>query len=148
MLYGMSQASKLNKYRPPGFAALSIQGGQEPDPFTGARAVPLYQTCSYSFEDAADGASKFAWNKDGYVYTRMGNPTNTVLKTYMAMLEGGVGAPMWQWRLGMPRSPWPSPNATSRDTTLYKHLGFMGAPMTNSGVLDNCGDELARTCAD
>jgi O-acetylhomoserine/O-acetylserine sulfhydrylase len=42
--------------------------------------------------DAADGASKFAWAKDGYVYTRMGNPTINVFETRMSMLEGGVGA--------------------------------------------------------
>lgn len=45
-----------------------------------------------NFESAADGATKFAWSKDGYVYTRMGNPTNSVFETRMSMLEGGVGA--------------------------------------------------------
>jgi O-acetylhomoserine/O-acetylserine sulfhydrylase len=71
---------------------LSLHGGQEPDPVNGSRAVPLYQTAAYNFSDAADGASKFAWSKDGYVYTRMGNPTNAVFETRMSMLEGGVGA--------------------------------------------------------
>lgn len=84
--------SSLKLFRPPGFTTISIHGGQEPDPVNGARAVPLYQTCSYNFDDAADGARKFAWSTDGYVYTRMGNPTNTVFETRMAMLEGGVGA--------------------------------------------------------
>lgn len=78
--------------RPPRFETLSLHGGQEPDPVTGARAPPLYQTTSYNFSDADDGASKFAWSKDGYVYTRMGNPTNAVLEARMSMLEGGVGA--------------------------------------------------------
>lgn len=54
--------------------------------------MPLYQTAAYNFSDAADGASKFAWSKDGYVYTRMGNPTNAVFEQRMSMLEGGVGA--------------------------------------------------------
>ncbi|KAK1478504.1 hypothetical protein CCUS01_04850 [Colletotrichum cuscutae] len=71
---------------------MRVHGGQEPDPVNGSRAVPLYQTAAYNFTDAADGASKFAWSKDGYVYTRMGNPTNSVFETRMAMLEGGVGA--------------------------------------------------------
>lgn len=78
--------------RPPEFETISIHGGQEPDPTNGSRALPLYQTCAYNFTDAADGASKFAWAKDGYVYTRMGNPTNAVFETRMSMLEGGVGA--------------------------------------------------------
>ena len=81
-----------NLYRPPAFSTVALHGGQEPDPINGARAVPLYQTCAYNFTDAADGASKFAWSKDGYVYTRMGNPTNSVFETRMSMLEGGVGA--------------------------------------------------------
>lgn len=80
------------KSREPGFDTIAIHGGQEPDPVNGSRAVPLYQTAAYNFNDAADGAGKFAWSKDGYVYTRMGNPTNTVFETRMAMLEGGVGA--------------------------------------------------------
>ncbi|KAI0131709.1 putative o-acetylhomoserine sulfhydrylase [Hypoxylon sp. NC0597] len=76
----------------PSFDTIAVHGGQEPDPINGSRAVPLYQTAAYNFSDAADGASKFAWSRDGYVYTRMGNPTNTVFETRMAMLEGGVGA--------------------------------------------------------
>ena len=83
---------KLTLLREPGFDTIAIHGGQEPDPINGSRAVPLYQTSAYNFNDAADGAGKFAWSKDGYVYTRMGNPTNTVFETRMSMLEGGVGA--------------------------------------------------------
>jgi O-acetylhomoserine/O-acetylserine sulfhydrylase len=79
-------------YRKPEYETLALHGAQEPDPINGARAVPLYQTCAYNFQDASDGASKFAWSKDGYVYTRMGNPTNTVFENRMAMLEEGVGA--------------------------------------------------------
>ncbi|KAH8650538.1 putative o-acetylhomoserine sulfhydrylase [Tricladium varicosporioides] len=76
----------------PEFETLSLHAGQEPDPINGSRAVPLFQTCSYNFMDAADGASKFAWAKDGYVYTRMGNPTISVFEQRMTQLEGGVGA--------------------------------------------------------
>jgi O-acetylhomoserine/O-acetylserine sulfhydrylase len=78
--------------REPKFETVQLHGGQEPDPVNGSRAVPLFQTCSYNFMDSADGASKFAWAKDGYVYTRMGNPTISVFEQRMAMLEGGVGA--------------------------------------------------------
>ncbi|KAL7626855.1 hypothetical protein AAE478_003629 [Parahypoxylon ruwenzoriense] len=78
--------------REPSFDTIAVHGGQEPDPVNGSRAVPLYQTAAYNFSDAADGASKFAWSRDGYVYTRMGNPTNTVFENRMTMLEGGVGA--------------------------------------------------------
>ncbi|OCK74948.1 O-acetylhomoserine ami [Lepidopterella palustris CBS 459.81] len=81
-----------NVTKTPEFETLALHGGQEPDPINGSRALPLYQTCAYNFTDAADGASKFAWSKEGYVYTRMGNPTNAVFENRMAMLEGGVGA--------------------------------------------------------
>lgn len=81
-----------NVTKAPEFETLALHGAQEPDPVNGSRAVPLYQTCAYNFEDASDGAHKFAWSKEGYVYTRMGNPTNTVFEQRMAMLEGGVGA--------------------------------------------------------
>ena len=89
---GKASGSLADVTKPPGFDTIALHGGQEPDPINGARAVPLYQTCAYNFTDAADGAGKFAWSKDGYVYTRMGNPTNTIFETRMAMLEGGVGA--------------------------------------------------------
>jgi O-acetylhomoserine/O-acetylserine sulfhydrylase len=81
-----------NVTKAPEFETLALHGAQEPDPINGSRALPLYQTCAYNFTDAADGASKFAWSKEGYVYTRMGNPTNAVFENRMAMLEGGVGA--------------------------------------------------------
>ncbi|KAM0814053.1 hypothetical protein AB5N19_14055 [Seiridium cardinale] len=71
---------------------MAIHGGQEPDPGNGSRAVPIFQTASYVFEDAEDGAAKCSWSKDGYLYTRLGNPTTSVFEKRMAMLEGGVGA--------------------------------------------------------
>ena len=88
----MVASGSLRDVKEPGWETIAMHGGQEPDPINGARAVPLYQTCAYNFTDAADGATKFAWSKDGYVYTRMGNPTNTIFETRMSMLEGGVGA--------------------------------------------------------
>ncbi|KAL1607536.1 Homocysteine/cysteine synthase [Nothophoma quercina] len=81
-----------NVTKAPEYETIALHGAQEPDPINGSRALPLYQTCSYNFTDAADGASKFAWSKEGYVYTRMGNPTTAVFEQRMAMLEGGAGA--------------------------------------------------------
>jgi O-acetylhomoserine (thiol)-lyase len=76
----------------PSFRTQSVHAGQEPDPATGARAPPLYQTTSYVFEDADDAASQFALEKPGYIYTRLMNPTVETLQERVANLEGGVGA--------------------------------------------------------
>ena len=70
----------------------SLHAGQEPDPVTGARAPPLYQTTSYVFEDAADAAAQFELSKPGYIYSRLMNPTVETLQERLAALEGGVGA--------------------------------------------------------
>ena len=67
-------------------------GQEEPDPATGARAPPIYQTTSYVFEDAADAAAQFALEKPGHIYSRLMNPTNAVLEERVAALENGVGA--------------------------------------------------------
>jgi O-acetylhomoserine (thiol)-lyase len=76
----------------PAFRTQSVHAGQEPDPATGARAPPLYQTTSYVFEDADDAASQFALEKPGYIYSRLMNPTLETLQERVANLEGGVGA--------------------------------------------------------
>jgi len=76
----------------PAFRTQSVHAGQEPDPATGARAPPLYQTTSYVFEDADDAASQFALEKPGYIYSRLMNPTVETLQERVANLEGGVGA--------------------------------------------------------
>ncbi|MCU4754033.1 O-acetylhomoserine aminocarboxypropyltransferase/cysteine synthase [Halobacteria archaeon AArc-curdl1] len=70
----------------------SLHAGQEPDPATGARAPPLYQTTSYVFDDAEDAASQFALEEPGYIYSRLMNPTLETLQGRLAALEGGVGA--------------------------------------------------------
>lgn len=75
-----------------GFETKAIHGGQEPDPTTGARAVPIYQTTSYAFRDTEHAASLFALREPGNIYTRIMNPTNAVFEQRMALLEGGVGA--------------------------------------------------------
>ena len=74
------------------FATDSLHAGQEPDPATGSRAPPLYQTSSYVFDDADDAAAQFALEEPGYIYSRLMNPTLETLQERLAALEGGVGA--------------------------------------------------------
>ena len=76
----------------PGLHTRAIHAGHEPDEATRSRAPPIYQTTSYTFEDAADAAAQFALEKPGYVYSRLGNPTVEMLQDRLASLEGGVGA--------------------------------------------------------
>jgi O-acetylhomoserine (thiol)-lyase len=76
----------------PGFYTRSLHAGQEPDPSTGARAPPIYQTTSYVFDDADDAAQQFALEKEGHIYSRLMNPTVGTLQERLAALEGGVGA--------------------------------------------------------
>jgi O-acetylhomoserine (thiol)-lyase len=78
--------------KPPAFETLSLHAGQHPDPQTGARAVPVYQTTSYVFHDADHAASLFNLESAGHIYTRISNPTTAVLEERLAALEGGVGA--------------------------------------------------------
>ena len=76
----------------PGFDTLALHAGQSPDPATGSRAVPIYQTTSYVFRDTAHAASLFNMERAGHVYSRISNPTVAVLEERMSALEGGVGA--------------------------------------------------------
>jgi O-acetylhomoserine (thiol)-lyase len=78
--------------RLPGFATLAIHAGAQPDPTTGARATPIYQTTSFVFNDADHAASLFGLQAFGNIYTRLGNPTNAVLEERVAALEGGTAA--------------------------------------------------------
>jgi len=74
------------------YETLQIHAGQEPDPATGARAVPIYQTTSYNFNDSEHGANLFALKEFGNIYTRLMNPTTDVLEKRIAALEGGNAA--------------------------------------------------------
>ena len=74
------------------FDTLSLHAGQHPDPLTGARAVPIYQTTSYMFPDVEHAASLFNLERAGHIYSRISNPTVAVLEERLAALEGGVGA--------------------------------------------------------
>src|SRR6187455_2428861 len=72
------------------FETLQLHAGQEPDPTTGSRAVPIYQTTSFVFKNAAHGANLFALKEFGNIYTRIMNPTTDVFEKRIAALEGGV----------------------------------------------------------
>ena len=75
-----------------GFDTLSLHAGQEPDPATGSRAVPVYQTVSFVFKDSDQAGSRFDIARSGHVYSRISNPTVSVLEERLAVLEKGVGA--------------------------------------------------------
>src|SRR5689334_24649339 len=74
-----------------GLRTRAIHAGARPDPTTGARAVPIYQTTSFVFEDAADAANLFALQKYGNIYSRIGNPTVAAFEERLASLEGAIG---------------------------------------------------------
>jgi O-acetylhomoserine (thiol)-lyase len=74
------------------FDTLALHAGQQPDPHTGARATPIYQTTSFVFRDADHAAALFNMERAGHVYSRISNPTNAVLEERIAALEGGVAA--------------------------------------------------------
>ena len=77
---------------PFGFTTRQLHAGQQPDPTTGSRAVPIYQTTSYVFKDTDHAARLFALQESGNIYTRIMNPTSDVFEQRVASLEGGVGA--------------------------------------------------------
>jgi O-acetylhomoserine (thiol)-lyase len=78
--------------RTPGFNTLAIHAGAQPDPATGARATPIYQTTSFVFDDVDHAASLFGLQAFGNIYTRIMNPTQAVLEERIAALEGGTAA--------------------------------------------------------
>ncbi|MBP8186644.1 MAG: O-acetylhomoserine aminocarboxypropyltransferase [Comamonas sp.] len=79
-------------YSDPGFDTLSLHAGAQPDPATGARAVPIHLTTSFVFDSSDHAASLFNLERPGHVYSRISNPTNAVLEQRVSALEGGVGA--------------------------------------------------------
>lgn len=81
-----------NSERKLGFDTLQLHAGQEPDPTTGSRAVPIYQTTSFNFNDFDHGKNLFNLSEAGNIYTRIMNPTTDVFEKRMAALDGGVGA--------------------------------------------------------
>src|SRR5947209_18707135 len=75
-----------------GFDSLAVHAGQRPDPVHGARAVPIYQTSAYVFEDTDHAANLFAPQRFGNIYSRIMNPTVAVFEARIAALENGIGA--------------------------------------------------------
>ena len=94
-----------------GFATRALHAGQQPDSDTGARAVPVYQTTSYVFQDTAHAAALFNLQRLGNIYTRIMNPTTAVFEERMASLERGVGA------LAVQTAPTPPSSAASRSSS-------------------------------
>lgn len=82
----------MSEHQPFSFETLAIHAGQEIDPTTFSRAVPLYQTSSYGFRDSEHAADLFALKESGNIYTRLMNPTTDVFEQRIAALEGGAGA--------------------------------------------------------
>ena len=74
------------------FGTRAVHAGQKPDPLTGALVTPIYQNSTFVFSDAAQGAARFAGQEEGYIYSRLGNPTQAVLEAKMADLENGEAA--------------------------------------------------------
>ena len=88
----MSDGGEMTEPKFPGAETLSLHGGQQVDPTTGARAVPIYQTTSYVFDDSDHAAALFNLERPGHIYSRISNPTVAVLEERIAALDGGVGA--------------------------------------------------------
>ncbi len=82
----------MSEAKPQQFATLAVHAGQSPDPTTGSRAVPIYQTTSYLFQDADHAGRLFALQEFGNIYTRIMNPTTDVFEKRVAALEGGAAA--------------------------------------------------------
>src|SRR5690606_26994766 len=89
---GNPMAKATRKLRGYSLETLAVHGGQVPDPTTGSRAVPIYQTSSYVFADSEHARKLFALEEPGNIYTRIGNPTVDVFEQRIAQMEGGVGA--------------------------------------------------------
>src|SRR3977135_776421 len=82
----------MHKEKQFGFDTLAVRAGQRPDPVTGSRAVPIYQTGGYVFEDTDHAANLFALQRFGNIYSRIMNPTVAVFEERIAALENGIGA--------------------------------------------------------
>jgi len=75
-----------------GFATKAVHAGQHPDPYTGAVSIPIYETSTFVFKNVEQGAARFAGTEEGYIYTRLGNPTIKALERSLAELENGESA--------------------------------------------------------
>ena len=111
-----------------GFETLSIHAGAGPDPATGARALPIYQTTAYAFDDADHAAALFNLQTVGFIYSRLTNPTNAALETRLATLEGGRGCTVTVvGPCGAGAGPLPADAAGRRDRRLLPPLRRLAA---------------------
>ncbi len=85
-------SNETNDPQTPGLGTMAVHAGQEPDPTTNARAVPIYATTSYVFNDTQHAANLFGLSEMGNIYSRLGNPTNDVLEKRLAAMDGGAAA--------------------------------------------------------
>ena len=83
-------SNETNDPQTPGLGTMAVHAGQEPDPTTNARAVPIYATTSYVFNDTQHAANLFGLSEMGNIYSRLGNPTNAVLEARLAAMDGGA----------------------------------------------------------
>ena len=116
--------------KPQQLATLAVHAGQSPDPATGARAVPIYQTTSYVFQDADHAGRLFALKEFGNIYTRIMNPTTDVFEKRVAALEGGAAA--WRRPQARRRKRWPSPRSPARAMKSFPPLRSTAAPTISS----------------
>lgn len=82
----------MHDYTNKGYDTKIVHAGQQADPLTGALSTPIYQTSTFVFDSAAQGAARFALEEEGYIYSRLGNPTNAALEEKMRVLENGEAA--------------------------------------------------------
>lgn len=82
----------MHDYSNKGYETKIVHAGQQPDPLTGALSTPIYQTSTFVFDSAEQGAARFALEEEGYIYSRLGNPTNAALEEKMRVLENGEAA--------------------------------------------------------
>lgn len=119
--------SEQKNYR---FETLQLHAGQEsPDPATGARCVPVYQTAAYVFEDTAQAEARFALAEPGNIYSRLTNPTLDIFERRMAALEGALRR--WPLHPARRQSPMRYKILRTQATILYRRNPFMAAPTTS-----------------
>ena len=118
----------MSKVKTFGFDTLSLHAGQQPDPATGARATPIYQTASYVFKSPDHAASLFNVERAGHVYSRITNPTTAVLEERIAALEGGLARS--RRPVGKPPVISRSPRYWALGTISFHRELFMAVPTT------------------
>ena len=112
------------------FETLQLHAGQVPDPTTNSRAVPIYQTSSYVFDNAEHGANLFGLKEFGNIYTRLMNPTTDVFEKRMAALEGGMAA--LATSSGQAAQFLAIVNCMTAGDNLFLHPFYMEGPTINS----------------